>query len=41
MRRIQKVGGCAETDRTEALGCQRMMWAVLTESTNNAELRLV
>lgn len=39
---IQKVGaGCAESDRTEALGCQRIMWAVHTESTNNAELGLV
>jgi hypothetical protein len=37
----QKVGGCAESDRMEALGCQRIMWAVHTESTNNTELRPV
>jgi hypothetical protein len=29
---IQKVGGCAESDRMEVLGCQRIMWAVHTAS---------
>jgi len=29
--RIQKVGGCAESDREE-LGCQRIAWVVHTES---------
>jgi hypothetical protein len=37
----QKVGGCAESDRMEALGCQRITWAVHTVSTNNTELGLV
>lgn len=38
LSRIQKVGGCAECDRMEALGCQRIMWVVHTESTNNTEI---
>jgi hypothetical protein len=37
----QKVGGCAGSDRTEALGCQRIVWAVHTESTNSTERGLV
>jgi hypothetical protein len=30
--RIQKVGGCAESDRTEALGCQRTHCGPFTPS---------
>jgi hypothetical protein len=35
---IQKVGACAESDRTEALGCQRTLWAVHTEPANSTEI---
>lgn len=38
LRRNQKVGGCAERDGMEALGCQRIMWVFHTESTNNTEI---
>jgi hypothetical protein len=38
---FQKVGGCAECDGMEALGCQRIMWAVHTESTNSTEIATV
>ena len=38
LSRTQKVGGCAERDGMEALGCQRIMWVVHTESTNSTEI---
>jgi hypothetical protein len=36
--KFQRLGGCAEFDGIVALGCQRIMWAVHTESTNNTEV---